>query len=65
MALESDQIQADAIEAMEFPHLAIKYQVQGVPRTVINETHFVNGAVPEPMMAQEILKALGKEPSKP
>ena len=50
MALESDQIRADAIEAMEFPHLAIKYQVQGVPRTVINETHFIEGAVPEPMM---------------
>jgi len=65
MALESDQIRADAIEAIEFPHLAIKYQVQGVPRTVINETHFVDGAVPEPMMVEEVLKALGKESSKP
>jgi len=61
MALESDQIQADALEAMEFPHLAIKYQVQGVPRTVINETHFVDGAVPEPLMVEGVLKALGKE----
>jgi len=61
MALESDQIRADAIEAMEFPHLAIKYQVQGVPRTVINETRFVDGAVPEPLMVEGVLKALGKD----
>ena len=61
MALESDQIRADGIEAIEFPHLAIKYQVQGVPRTVINETHFVDGAVPEPMMVEGVLKALGKD----
>ena len=65
MALESDQIRADAIEVMEFPHLAIRYQVQGVPRTVINEAHFVDGAVPEPVMVQEILKSLGKELPKP
>lgn len=65
MALESDHIRADAIEAMEFPHLAIKYQVQGVPRTVINETHFVDGAVPEPLMVEGVLKALGREPSRP
>lgn len=61
MALESEHIRADGIEAMEFPHLAIKYQVQGVPRTVINETMFIEGAVPEPIMVEGVLKALGKD----
>ena len=60
MALESGYIQADGIEAMEFPHLAIRYQVRGVPRTVINETTFIEGAVPEPMMVEGVLKALEK-----
>lgn len=65
MALQSDQIRADGIEAMEFPHLTVKYRVQGVPRTVINETHFVDGVVPEPIMVEGILKALGKDITNP
>jgi predicted DsbA family dithiol-disulfide isomerase len=64
MALESDQIRADAIESMEFPHLAIKYQVMAVPRTVINEKTYIDGAIPEAVMVEQILNALGKEPSK-
>ena len=50
LAIESDLIRADMVEASEFPHLAMKYQVMGVPRTVINETIHVEGAVPEPML---------------
>ncbi len=65
MALESNYIQTDGIEAIEFPHLAIRYQVRGVPRTVINEATFIEGAVPEAVMLQGILKALGKEQPKP
>ena len=56
--MESDWIRADAVEATEFPHLANKYEVFGVPRTVINETIHVEGAVPEAMLVNEILKAL-------
>lgn len=48
------------VEATEFPHLAIKYQVRGVPRTVINESHFVDGLVPEAVMLEKLLLALGK-----
>jgi predicted DsbA family dithiol-disulfide isomerase len=58
LAMESDWIRADAVEATEFPHLANKYEVFGVPRTVINETIHVEGAVPEAMLVNEILKAL-------
>jgi hypothetical protein len=59
MAIENEYITADMVEATEFPHLAINYQVRGVPRTVINETHFVDGMVPEAVMVQQTLLALG------
>ena len=58
LAMESDWIRADMVEATEFPHLANKYEVFGVPRTVINETIHVEGAVPEPMLVNELLKTL-------
>ncbi|MFH0883949.1 MAG: thioredoxin family protein [bacterium] len=58
MAFESDKVRADMVEASEFPHLAMKYNVQGVPRTVINETHAVEGMMPESMILQEVLKAV-------
>ena len=58
MAVESEKITADMVEATEFPELAINYQVRGVPRTVINETHFVDGMVPEPLMLQRLQSAL-------
>ena len=58
MAVESEKVTADMVEATEFPELAINYQVRGVPRTVINQTHFVDGMVPEPLMLQRLLTAL-------
>jgi glutaredoxin-like protein len=62
-AIESDLITADMVESIEFPHLANKYQVYGVPRTVINETVHQEGAVPEPMMLAKLLEALGQVPA--
>lgn len=61
MATESDQVRADMVEATEFPQLAFNYEVRGVPRTVINEVHFVDGMVPEPQMLQSVLSALGQD----
>jgi predicted DsbA family dithiol-disulfide isomerase len=58
MAVESEKVTADMVEATEFPELAINYQVRGVPRTVINQTHFVDGMVPEPLMLQRLQAAL-------
>lgn len=46
-AMESEHVTADMVEVSEFPHLAVKYEVQGVPRTVINEDTVVVGAQPE------------------
>jgi len=50
MAIASDKVSADMVEATEFPHLSIKYDVMGVPRTVVNETEFVEGSVPAKML---------------
>jgi hypothetical protein len=58
LALESELISAHMVEVVEFPQLAVKYQVMGVPRTVIGETVHVEGAVPEPMLMREFAKIL-------
>ncbi len=58
LAMESDLITADMVEATEFPHLSMKYQVMGVPRTVINENVHVEGAVPEPMLLAKLQQAV-------
>jgi len=59
MALESDNVIGDMVEAIEYPHLSNKYQVQGVPRTVINEVGFLEGAAPEQMLVGKIKEVLG------
>jgi predicted DsbA family dithiol-disulfide isomerase len=58
--MASDLVRADMVEAIEFPHLANKYQVYGVPLTVINEKARVEGSVPEARLMQEVLQALEK-----
>ena len=59
-AIESDLIRSDMVEAIEFPHLANKYSVFGVPRTVINDKVHQEGAAPEPLMLAKLLEAVGK-----
>ncbi len=56
MAAYSDRVIAEAIEANEFQELSTKYQVQGVPRTVINETFAVEGAQPEAYLVEGLKK---------
>jgi glutaredoxin-like protein len=58
LAVASPHVQADMVEAQEFPHLSIKYQVMGVPRTVINEKTHIEGAVPEPTVMGKLQEAL-------
>jgi len=60
MAFYSPRVRADMIEATEFPQLAQKYSVYGVPRTVINEREFTEGAVPEAQLIEKIRAALKK-----
>ncbi len=60
MALESDKVVADMIEAMEFNELSNEYGVSGVPHTDINHHKgTVVGAVPEEHFVAEIRRVLG------
>jgi predicted DsbA family dithiol-disulfide isomerase len=56
MALESPHIKADVIEVGEFPRLAQRYQVRGVPTTVINEQTLVVGAMDEGALLEQVMK---------
>lgn len=60
MAIECEFIHADMVEATEFPVLAHRYNVQGVPRIVINEEHAIEGMLPEPIFLLLVLNAIGK-----
>ena len=57
MAIESQWVRADMVEATEFPHLTNKYQVMGVPMTVVNEKPAVEGALPEARFVEKVLGA--------
>jgi glutaredoxin-like protein len=61
MAIASPMVRGDMVEATEFPQLSNKYQVMGVPRTVINETAHLEGAASESMVVDKIQEALGVE----
>lgn len=54
LAMYSPRVKAEMIEVSEFPHLAQKYAVQGVPRTVINETEFIEGSAPEKTLLEKL-----------
>ncbi len=59
MALESPYVQAEMVEATEFPDLANRYNVSGVPQTTINYgAGTIVGAVPEQDLLAEIQSAL-------
>jgi glutaredoxin-like protein len=61
MAYASPNVRADGVESSEFPHLAVKYQVAGVPRTVINESTHLEGAAPPDMLLEKIEEALAAQ----
>lgn len=61
LAVASEWITADVVEAMEFPHLANKYDVYGVPRTVINEVIHIEGAAPEEMLVEELMQVMDEK----
>jgi glutaredoxin-like protein len=46
-AIESPFVSAVAIDATEFPDLVRRYNVNGVPKTVINDVTEIMGAAPE------------------
>jgi glutaredoxin-like protein len=56
-AVENSLIKAEAIDAGEFPDLAVKYGVMGVPKVIINEKIEFVGAIPEEAFLEQVLKA--------
>jgi glutaredoxin-like protein len=59
MALESVNVTADMVEATEFPELAERFGVSGVPQTTINMgAGSIVGAYPENQLLAEIKSAL-------
>jgi glutaredoxin-like protein len=58
LAMASDLISCAIVEISEYPHLAQKYEVMGVPKVVINETHGFEGALPENSFLEQILQAV-------
>jgi hypothetical protein len=60
MAMESPMIQAEMIEANEFYELAMRYNVSGVPQTIINDgAGVILGAVPDEFLLRELMQAKG------
>ena len=65
MAFANPQITAYAVEATEFPDLARRYQVSGVPKTVVNEEIEILGGLPQDAFVSQALAqfaAAAREP---
>lgn len=59
MALESPRVQAEMVEAMEFPELSQQFGVSGVPHTSINfGAEELIGAAPEGYLVDKIKQTL-------
>ena len=59
MAIENPNVVADMVEVSEYPELAQRYQVYGVPLTVANETIRFEGGAPENYFVPALLQQLG------
>ncbi len=57
-AIFNENIRAEMIEIHQYPDLATKYSVEGVPKIVINEKVEMVGAQPEYLMVEGILKSI-------
>ena len=55
MAFANPHITAYAVEATEFPDLARKYRVSGVPKTVVNDAIEILGALPQDAFIEQAI----------
>ncbi|MGP8069248.1 MAG: protein disulfide oxidoreductase [Candidatus Bathyarchaeia archaeon] len=62
-AMDNANITADMIEISEFPQLGIKYNVSGVPKTVINESVEVLGMQGEEEFVRQLEAATKQSPT--
>lgn len=59
LAVESPHIRAACVEATEFMDLSRKYRVTGVPKTIVNDTVEILGAVPEDAFVKSVVMPPG------
>ena len=57
LAIESPFIRASCVEATEFMELSRKFRVTGVPKTVVNESIEILGALPEDQFVRTVVGA--------
>jgi Thioredoxin domain len=57
MAFSSPHITATAVEATEFIDLSRKFRVTGVPKTIVNDSIEILGALPETDFIETALQA--------
>ena len=55
MAREHAQITASCVEATEFMDLSRKFRVTGVPKTIVNGSVEILGALPEDQFVRTVL----------
>lgn len=61
MALASPRVRSLIVEANEFPELSQRFEVQGVPRTVVNRAGAFVGALPGPAFVDAVLGLVNGE----
>jgi hypothetical protein len=59
MAVASERVEAECIEATQFPELSQRYRVMAVPKIVINDRVEFEGALPEQQFLDAVLRAVG------
>ncbi len=64
MGMVSEHVKAEVIEVNEFPDLAERYKIEAVPLTLINDRISIPGALSEPALIEQVVKAAGAKPSK-
>jgi glutaredoxin-like protein len=63
MAVESPLITASCVEATEFMDLSRQFRVTGVPKTIVNGSIEILGALPEAQFVRTVVGAAGDQPS--
>jgi glutaredoxin-like protein len=61
LAVESPLITASCVEATEFMDLSRRFRVTGVPKTIVNESIEILGALPEDQFVRTVIGAAGDQ----
>jgi thioredoxin-like negative regulator of GroEL len=55
MAIENDNISAHMVNIDNYPHLAMRFNIEDVPHTVVNGKESVSGALDEKDFTDKVL----------